>query len=304
MSIINGSESMGKKTDMRGSCACCRVTNCIDLFRHTKDEDKLVGGELYVYKLLSHSGVLDEELSGHICANGVLLQCACFVVGPAYVALPEEEYLTNACNEVVRDMKTSFYLAMSGHYRQAVLIQRCVFENFLYGLYFAAEHYKFSKNDEDRKLVKDKFASWVAGGFRKPEDYLLDIIEKGGLINKAEKREWGNLFNELSKFVHTILHTPTGEKIKYGKVEIPGCYAIVEFNKEKLIEWSNYFQKLLFLILLKLLTVYPFIKRKDAGRLALTRIRANFRDLSKNLNNPYLDTLLTMRSGRATSKVA
>ena len=293
---------MGKKTDLKYSCAYCSYTSCINLFRHTKDEDKLVGGELYVYKLLSHSEVLDEELSKHICANGKLLQCACFLVGPAYVALPEEEYLTSVCNEVVRDMKASFYLAMSGHYRQAILIQRCVFENFLYGLYFTAEHYKFSRSEEDRKIVKQKFMSWVGGGFRKSEDYLLDIIEKGGLITKVEKKDWGTLFNELSKFIHTLLHTPTGKRIKYGNVEIPGCYAVVEFNKENLIEWSSYFQRLLFLILNKLLIIYPFTKDEDAGRLALKLIRGNFKDIREELNNPYLDALLKMRGGKSIVK--
>ena len=77
------------------------------------------------------------------------------------------EYLPIVSNEVVRDMKASFYLAMSGHYRQAILIQRCVFENFLYGLYFSVEHHRFSNSDEDRKIVKKDFNSWVSGGSTK-----------------------------------------------------------------------------------------------------------------------------------------
>jgi len=293
---------MGKKTDLKDCCAYCEITNCINLFRHTKDDDKLVGGELYVYKQLSHSGVLNEELVKHVCSNGVLLQCACFIVGTSY-SLNPDKFLTIISNEIVRDMKASFYLAMSGHYRQAILIQRCVFENFLYGLYFHTEDYFFSKNAEDQEDVRANFMSWIDGGFRKSDADLLDIIQRGQLISKTEKKEWRNLFKELSQFVHTILKTPTGRKIKYGDVEIEGCYAVVEFNKDSLIEWSRYYQKVLFLVLCKLITLYPSIKREEAVKLALKFIRAEFKRVREELNNPYLEELLKMRSGKSVAKI-
>lgn len=299
ITFISG-RTMGKKTDLKDSCAYCRVTNCINLFRHTKDDDELVGGELYVYKLLSHRKVW-EELAKHICSNGVLLQCACFIVGPSYGRIPED-YLTNICNEIVRDMKASFYLAMSGHYRQAILIQRCVFENFLYGLYFHTEDYFFSKSDEDREDVRRNFMSWIDGGFRKSDADLLDIIQRGGIISKAEKREWRTIFKELSQFVHTILKTPTGKKIKYENVEIKTCYSEVEFDKDNLIEWSRYYQKVFFLILYKLLILYPFVKKEEAGKRALKFIRAEFKDVKDELSNPDLDELLKMRSGKASNR--
>ncbi len=292
---------MGKKTDLKDCCAYCGVTNCINLFRHTKDDDKLVGGELYVYKLLNHSWVMNEELSKHVCSNGVLLQCACFIIGTSYV-LVSQDYLTTISNEIVRDMKASFYLAMSGHYRQAILIQRCVFENFLYGLYFHTEDYFFSKNKEDQQDVYSKFMSWINGGFRKSDTDLLDIIQRGEIISKAEKKEWRILFNELSQFVHTILKTPTGQTIKYENVEIQGCYAVVEFNKDSLIEWSKYYQRVLFLVLYKFVSLYPFVKKEDGVKLALKFIRTEFKNVRQELNNPYLDGLLKMRSGKSIGK--
>lgn len=292
---------MGKKTDLKDCCAYCSTINCINLFRHTKDDDKLVGGELYVYTQLNHSAVIDEELTTHICSNGVLLECACFIVSPAYEQFPKD-YLTIICNEIVRDMKSSFYLAMSGHYRQAILIQRCVFENFLYGLYFHTENYFFSKDGEDQKDVYKNFMSWMNGGFKKSDADLLDIIQRGGLISKTEKKEWKNLFKELSEFVHTILKTPTGKAIKYGNAEIKGCYALVEFNKDSLIEWSRYYQRVLFLVLYKLITLYPFVKKEEAGKLVLKFIKANFKNVKEELNNPDLDKLLRMRSGRSVAK--
>lgn len=293
---------MGKKTDLKDCCAYCHVTNCIDLFRHESDDDKLVGGELYVYKLFNHSWVMNEELEKHVCSNGVLLQCACFIVGTSYVLKPDN-FLTIISNEIVRDMKSSFYLAMSGHYRQAILVQRCVFENFLYGLYFHTEDYFFSKSEEDQQDVYTKFMSWINGGFRKSDIDLLDIIQRGGIISKAEKKEWRTLFNELSKFVHTILNTPTGRKIKHGDVEMEGCYAVVEFNKDSLIEWSRYYQRVLFLVLYKLISLYPSVKREEAGKVALKLIRSEFKDIREKLNNPYLDELLKMRGGKSVAKI-
>ena len=97
---------MEKKTDLKDCCAYCGVTNCINLFRHTRDDDKLVGGELYVYKQLNHSGVMNEELAKHVCSNGVLLQCACFIIGTSNILAPED-YITIISNEIVRDMKAS-----------------------------------------------------------------------------------------------------------------------------------------------------------------------------------------------------
>jgi len=199
-------------------------------------------------------------------------------------------------------MKASFYLAMSGHYRQATLIQRCVFENFLYGLYFHVEDFYYSDSDDDRKQVHKNFMSWMEGGFRKSHEYLLDIIRRGKLITPTEEKEWRGLFSQLSQFIHTILHTPTGKTIKYGEAEVRGCTAEVEFNKEQLIEWSKYYQRLSFLVLHKLLLIYPFVKREEAGKLALKYIRAEFRSLKNEINDPSLNELLTMRVSKTTVK--
>lgn len=291
---------MAKKTDLGGSCASCDVVNCVNLFRHTDTDSQSVGGELYVYRQMSHDRVAKDGLQRYVCSNGRLLQCACFIAGSAYVERPDD-YLNIISTEIVRDMKASFYLAMSGHYRQAILIQRSVFENFLYGLYFHTEYYFFLRNDLDREEVNKFFRNWMDGGFRKSDDYLLDVIERGRIISKAERKDWRVMFGQLSQFVHTILHTPTGQNIKYGNVEVSGCEAVVVFNRDRLIEWSTYFQRLLFLILFKLAILYPFIKQKEAGRLALKYLRAEFRDIAKTGHNPYLDGLLRMRSGKISA---
>lgn len=285
---------MAKKTNLKDSCACCAQSDCINLFRHRDDTNELVGGELYLYNQLRHPRIEDEKLAEYVCSNGRLLQCACFVVGTLDTLFPTN-YLIVISNEIVRDMKASFYLAMSGHYRQAILIQRSVFENFLYGLYFITEYYEFSKNEEERKELERKFDSWIDGGFRKGDSYLIDVIQKGGVIATYESKLWKTLFEELSQFVHTIQKTPTGKAIKYKTFQIKTCYAEVEFDKEGLIEWSRYYQTIFFLILFKLISMYPVVKREEAGKLALKILRAEFRDKRKELKNPYLDEILKMR---------
>lgn len=287
--------AMAKKiTNLKDSCAHCQEINCIDLFSNSKDDD-LVGGELFLYNQLHHSMKEDEDLSLHICANGRLLECACFIISTLDELFPDD-YLIIVSNEVVRDMKTSFYLAMSGHYRQAILIQRCVFENFLYGFYFYTEYYKFSKDETDKKELHKKFLSWINGSFRKKESDLIDIIRRGECISKEEIKLWLNLFKNLSQFVHTIQKTHTGEAIKCGKnIEMKSCYSEVEFNKDKLIEWSRYYQAVFFLILNKLISKYPAIKKEEPGKLALEMLRTEFRGKTKELNNRDLENLLKMR---------
>lgn len=288
---------MTEETDLKDCCANCKVTNCIDLFRHTKKDDEFTGGELYVYKLLNHAKVMNKDFRSYTCVNGVLLRCACYIIGTAYT-LNKNHFLTIICNEIVPDMKASYYLAMSGHYRQAILIQRCVFENFLYGLYFHSEDYIFSKNATDREDVLKKFNEWFSGGFRKSDDYLLDIIKKAGHITKNEKKEWGHFFNTLSEFIHTLRHTPTAKMVESRTTTVQGCYSEVKFDEEKLVEWSKYYQKLFLLIIYKLIMVYPRMKKKLAVKLALKHIKAEFKDIKEEVNDSYLDELLKMRSGK------
>ena len=281
---------MGEKTDLKDSCAYCKITNCLDLFRHTKEYgQQLIGGELYIYKQLKHSNIDEQKYRQYICLNGVLFQCLCFVINTSNVLFPEDP-LAVICNEVVGDMKASLYLALSGHYRQAIIIQRCIFENFLYGLYFGTKYYKFSNDKSIQEDVVKEFNSWCKGN-KSPKSTreLLDIIYIGRTISKDEKREWDRLYGDLSKFVHTILHTSTGEKIKEEikggkkerKTELNTCHAVVEFNEIKLKEWASYFQRLSFIILYKVIFLYPPIKNVNEGKTALWLIRTHFKNIKK-----------------------
>ncbi|MFX0135568.1 MAG: hypothetical protein ACFFDN_18125 [Candidatus Hodarchaeota archaeon] len=176
-----------------------------------------------------------------------------------------------------------------------------LFENFLYGAYFSIEYYKFCKNEEERKDINNKFDHWVKGGVRKSSEYLLEIIQKGRIISKEEKKLWGDLFGKLSSFVHTIKNTPTGKSIKCKDPEFNACYSDVQFDKDNLIEWAKYYQKVFSLILYKLLCLYPCIKREEAGKLALRQFRDTFKDKRKELDNPYLDEILKMRAVNSAS---
>lgn len=293
---------MGKKTDLKDSCAYCGQTNCIDLFRHTENQDHLVGGELYLYKQMTHQRVEKDELSTHVCSNGRLLQCTCFIVGTLGQLYPDS-YVITVCGEIVRDIKASFYLAMSGYYRQAILIQRCVWENFLYGLYFDTEHYVAAKrrSDTEQQPIYNTFKSWLDGGYRKPNTYLTDIIQRNGFISKEQKKEWDILYDELSRFVHTIRETQTGQAFRYGNIEIKGCYSEVHYDKEALAKWSDYYQRLIFIILWELIFLYPEVKKEEAGKLAIHKLRAEFRGAKQRMEDPYLKLLLKTRIPKATN---
>jgi len=52
---------------------------------------------------------------------------------------------------------------------------------------------------------------------------------------------------------------------------------------------------LFFLILYKLISLYPVVKKEEAGKLALEWLRAEFKDKRRELNNQYLDDILKMR---------
>ncbi len=286
---------MIKKTDLTDSCACCDEIDCINLFCHKDDEAESVGGELYIYKQLNHKKLLDGELNYYICPNGILLECSCYIIETLNELLPND-YLAIISKELVRDMKASFYLAMSGRYRQAILIQRCVFENFLYGMYFSTKYSSFSRNKDDYKDLKKEFDRWLTGDFKPGSAYIRNVILLGRTISREENKRWKDLYKELSRFVHTIMKTPTGKAIEYENFEIKSCLSKVEFDKDSLIEWSKYYQTVFFLILNKLLYLYPPVKQEEAGKLALKLLRVNFNDKRREINNPDLDKILRMRA--------
>ena len=104
--------------------------------------------------------------------------CACFVIATLNELFPND-YLIIVSNETVRDMKASFYLAMSGRYRQAVLIQRCVFESFLYGLYFFTDLFLGIAFLVNEGIASRKIAS----------NYLNELVKVGILKKEAVGRE-------------------------------------------------------------------------------------------------------------------
>ena len=55
-------------------------------------------------------------------------------------------------------------------------------------------------------------------------------------------------------------------------------------------------------MLCKLISLYPSVKREDAVGLALKLIRAEFKDIKEELNNPYLHELLKMRGGKSNKQ--
>jgi len=278
-------------TDLKDTCACCEIIDCINLFDHKNEDPIFLGGELYLFKRFHHEKIMEEKLDNMVCSNGDLIQIACYLITDLNKRWPDE-YVILTTNEVVRDMKASFFLAISGHYRQSIQILRCIFENFLYGMYFSTESKKFVHDDDGRKRLENNFRTWIEGDFQKNDCYLRDIIKKGGYITDWEYSNWGKLYAELCKYIHTIKQTLTGRKILHGDIEITDCYSVVEYNEERLLEWSKYYQQLFFLILYQLINMFPDVKKGKMGKEALKIIKQSFQEKKEKLDNMYLDKIL------------
>jgi len=287
---------MVDELDVKNSCVSCSYIDCINLYRCRKYGDRQIGGELYLYSQFDNTKIYKEKLYNHVCLNGSLLKCACSIVFTLNELFPKD-YLVIIGNEIVRDMKASFFLAMSGHYRQAILLQRCVFENFLYGLFFSTDYEGAIKSDEEKKNIDEQFYKWLNGDyeFRKPGKIrtIKNDLQKNYLISEEENSEWKKLNNELCHFVHTIQKTSTGmDLIKCGDVEMKSCYSDVEFDEKSLKEWSKYYQRTFFLILNKLIKLFPSIKKEETGKKAFDILDEQFKKRRGELENKYLDEIL------------
>jgi|TARA_B100002003_G_C14037089_1_gene499753 hypothetical protein len=56
------------------------------------------------------------------------------------------------------------------------------------------------------------------------------------------------------------------------------------------MEWSQYYQKVFFLMLYELLVLYPFVKREETGRLALKFIRTEFKGVKDEIDIEMCET--------------
>lgn len=253
-------------------CHRCPETKCLDLSYHEKKYEN-IGHELYIYKLLGKKMKEKfDELNRYICRNGEILQATCFLVTPI-VELEEESYLKDVFYQSGKDLKASAFLAFSGHYRQAMQVLRCSFENLISGIYFHSDLCELRKNNatkEEFERLENRFNEWKKSG-RVNIRASIGILRRIGFLDRNEERDWKNLYYNLSRFVHTPEEYIC--RIRHEDIPIMWCIASTYFSEDALRTWSNSFQKVFFAILKTLVEYHPFTLETESGKLAIRNLR-------------------------------
>jgi hypothetical protein len=256
-------------------CYRCPEIDCLNLYDHLEKHEN-VGGELYIYELLGKR--MQEkygELNRYVCKNGSLLRITCFLVDPV-VRMKEESYLKDVLNQSARDLKASMFLAFSGHYRQAMQVLRCSFENLISGVYFHSELCRLRSSNSSKeafaKLAK-RFDNWKKSG-RVNVRASIEISYRIGFLTLDEAEEWKKLYSNLSRFIHTpeehLFVVKHEDVLKDFEVT---CSSTTYFSEDSLKSWSASFEKV-FLSILKIIVAYhPFSLRTQSGKIAVNQLR-------------------------------
>ena len=258
-----------------GDCINCRYIECLNLYKKSEDSED-AGNELYVYSILGKKIENKLDLTAHTCVNGKFLNASCFLTVPIFRD-HRESYLSDILIQVTRDFKASIFLAFAGHYRQAMQVLRCAFENIISGVYFHSQLVSLTRKKasaQDFARLERRFNQWKKEG-RVNVRKSVEILERIGFLSTDEERDWDELYGVLSKFVHTPEEFVTHVK-HAGEIKLKGdfvCPACTYFNEEQLIEWSDCFQRV-FANLLKTLTEFhPEAFDTESGKLAVSICR-------------------------------
>jgi len=214
-----------------------------------------------------------DELNKYVCRNGALLQATCFLVNPI-IELEEKSYLEDVLYQSAKDLKASMFLAFSGHYRQAMQVLRCSFENLISGVYFHSDLRRLLKNGgakEEFVRLEERFNNWKKSG-RVNIRASLEVLRRIGFLNRNEEKEWKELYSNLSRFIHTPEEYVC--RIKHKDVlEKMDCLASTYFSEDALRTWSNSFQKVFVAILKTIMEYHPSVLETESGKMATDGLR-------------------------------
>ena len=238
-----------------------------------------------------------DELNEYVCKNGALLRITCFLVYPI-VDLEEESYLKDVLRQSATDLKASMFLAFSGHYRQAMQVLRCSFENLISGIYFHSDLCQLRKNKatkEEFARLEKRFNDWRKSG-RVNIRASLEVLQRIGFLNWNEEKEWRELYSNLSRFIHTpeeyVFRVKHKDVLK--DVEMT-CPATTYFSEDALRAWSNSYQKVFVAILKTIVEYHPFALNTKSGKLAVDELRSlekKFGIPKRTLNQLYHQLVL------------
>jgi len=266
--------SLSSKSKETYACHRCPEIKCLNLSYRPSRKYKDIGHELYIYKLLGKK--IEEnfdELNKYVCRNGHLLQTICFLVNPI-IELEEKSYLKDVLYQSAKDLKASMFLAFSGHYRQAMQVLRCGFENLISSAYFHSDLCDLRKNNgtkEEFDRLEKRFKDWKRGG-RVNIRASLESLRRIGFLNLNEEKDWKKLYSNLSRFIHTpeeyISHVKHKDMLKEME-----CLASTYFSEDALRTWSSSFQKVFVAILKTIVEYHPFVLETESSKITIDDLR-------------------------------
>jgi hypothetical protein len=215
-----------------------------------------------------------DELNKYVCKNGVLLNVVCFLVNPI-TELKEEGYLKDVLYQSAKDLKASMFLAFSGHYRQAMQVLRCSFENLISGIYFHSDLCELRKTNatkEDFARLEKRFNEWKTRG-RVNVRSSIEVLRRIGFLDRKEETNWKKLYDNLSRFIHTpkeyVFHIKHKDVLK--DIEMT-CPSTTFFSEGSLRVWSDSFQEVFVAILKTVVEYYAFALKTESGKLAVNML--------------------------------
>lgn len=221
-----------------------------------------------------------DELKKYVCRNGTLLQSTCFLVDSLRTS-KEESFLKIILDQSTRDLKASMFLAFSGHYRQAMQVLRCSFENLISGVYFHSDLCELRKRGgttEEFKRLEKRFNEWEKGG-RVNIRGNIEVLRRIGFLSLSEEKSWRELYRNLSKFIHTPKEYICRMKHKEMANIETVCPASTYFSVDSLRTWSNSFQMVFVAILKSIVEYHPFVLETKSGKIAIKDLLPIIKDL-------------------------
>lgn len=287
------------KSRHKRDCTRCKVIECFNLFDKSHDSVD-AGNELYVYSILGRKIDENEDLSICVCTNGSFLRASCFLADPIF-AYYKDSYLSDILIQVTRDFKASIFLAFSGHYRQAMQVLRCGFENIISGVYYHTDLISLRNNNakaNDLARLNRRFNDWKKGVSRVNVHKAIEVLRRIGFLSIDEEESWNKLYNLLSKFIHTpeefVTHVEHNGKIKL-KGEVV-CSAATYFSEKQLIEWSDCYQRVFAILLKTVAEFHPDILNTESGKAAVKCIKSELKcnENKIKVSKEIRQTLLTV----------
>ena len=266
---------LSSKSKETHSCHRCSEIECLNLSYHPRARKyENSGHELYIYKLLGKKMAEKfDKLKKYVCRNGGLLRATCFLVNPI-LELEEKSYLKDVLFQSAKDLKASLFLAFSGHYRQAMQVLRCSFENLISSVYFHSDLCELQKNDGTKKefaQLEKKVNNWKKAG-RANIHASIRELRRGGFLNRKEEKDWRKLYSNLSRFIHTPEEYVC--RVKHKEVlEEMSCLASTYFSEDELRAWSNSFQNVFVAILKTVVEYHSFALETEPGKIAIRELR-------------------------------